>query len=138
VQQILVLDEPSAAYFQGRIPADVRVDIDKPGEKFHFGKRLSGVVERYGLVRPVYVGCGLPLIKADELAAVATGLRTAKRAVVSNNFFSADLLGFVPGSVASGSFPDNVHPAALALEGGPGKPRPAAHHGQPVRHRHPG
>jgi len=108
VQQILVLDEPSAAYFEGRLPASVHMDIDKPGGEFHFGKRLGGVVQRHGLLRPVYVGSGLPLIKADELAAVATGLRTAERAVVSNNFFSADMLGFVPGSIATEmDFPDN-------------------------------
>ncbi|HLF79522.1 MAG TPA: hypothetical protein VJB57_18730, partial [Dehalococcoidia bacterium] len=107
-ESILVLDAPSSAYFQGRLPAGVLIDVDTPGASFHFGKRLSEVVKRYELMRPVYVGCGLPLIKADELAAVARGLRTAERAVVSNNFFSADLLGFVPGSVVSEiEFPDN-------------------------------
>ncbi len=88
--------------------AGVIIDVDQPGESFHFGRRLSDVVRRYELHRPVYIGCGLPLIKADELAAVALGLQTAERAVVSNNFYSADLLGFVPGSVAGEvEFPDN-------------------------------
>jgi hypothetical protein len=98
-QSILVLDALSATYLEGRLPKVVTVDVDGVGEPFHFGRRLCEVVLRHGLVRPVYLGCGLPLIKADELAAVAAGLRTAERAVVSNNFFSADLVGFVPGDV---------------------------------------
>ena len=105
---ILVSDEASARYLEGRIPAETIVDLDTPGAPWHFGKRLSEVVLRYGLERPVYVGSGLPLIKRDELAEVARGITEAERAVVSNNFFSADMLGFVPGSVVAGlELPDN-------------------------------
>jgi hypothetical protein len=96
---VLVLDEASARYFEGRLPADVDLDIDRPGEPFHFGHCLRDVILSRGLQRPVYIGCGLPLIKGDELLAIATGLNSAERAVVSNNFYSADLLGIVPGDV---------------------------------------
>jgi hypothetical protein len=107
-EAIVVADAASAAYFEGHLPTGVRLDVDVPGEAFHFGRRLTGVVQRYRLMRPVYAGSGLPLIKGDELAAVANALRTAERVVVSNNFFSADLVGFVPGSVASElELPDN-------------------------------
>jgi hypothetical protein len=83
-------------------------DVDRPGEAFHFGRRLTRVVLEHGLERPVYVGSGLPLIKADELAAVARGVASAERAVVANNFFSADMLGFVPGAAVSEvELPDN-------------------------------
>lgn len=118
---ILVVDAPTARYLEGRLPAAVRVDIDKPGEAFHFGRRLTDVVLRYGLERPVYVGCGLPLIKGDELAAVANALRSADKAVVSNNFYSADLAGFVPGSVVTEvALPDNdrILPRLLSVEAG--------------------
>jgi len=105
---VLVLDEASARHFEGRLPDGVKVEVDAPGQRFHFGNRLREVILKHGLQRPVYVGCGLPLIKADELAAVALGLTTAERAVVSNNFYSADLLGMVPGeAVRDLELPDN-------------------------------
>ena len=118
---VLVLDEASARAFEGRLPAGVKVEVDRAGERFHFGRRLSEVVLKHGLERPVYVGCGLPLVKGDELASVAAALRGAGRAVVSNNYFSADLVGFVPGSVVRElALPDNdrILPRLLAEEAG--------------------
>lgn len=97
---IVVADEAAAAEFEGKLPAGVILDADQPGATFHFGQRLSDVVRRYELERPVYVGCGLPLLTGDELTAVALALRSAdKRLVVANNYYSADLAGFWPGSV---------------------------------------
>lgn len=105
---ILVADSPSAERMEAFLPAGVRLDVDSRGERFHFGRRLAGVIERYGLECPVYSGCGLPLIKGDELAAIARALDGAERLLVSNNFYSADLVGFVPGQVAlEVEMPDN-------------------------------
>jgi hypothetical protein len=118
---ILVVDAQAERGLRNQLPAGVEVDVDPPGQAFHFGSRLSSVIERYGLERPVYVGCGLPLVKADELAAVASALTRYERAVVANNFFSADLIGFVPGSVLeSVRLPDNdrIVPRLLRDEGG--------------------
>jgi hypothetical protein len=118
---IVVADEQTARALRDRLPAGVEVDVDRPGSTFHLGRRLSEVIQRYGLERPVYTGCGLPLVKADELAAVASALMRYERAVVANNFFSADLIGFVPGSVVeSVNLPDNdrIVPRLLRDEGG--------------------
>ncbi|HWC30625.1 MAG TPA: hypothetical protein VG845_11150, partial [Dehalococcoidia bacterium] len=118
---ILVVDRASADALADRVPRGIEIDVDEPGEAFHFGRRLSGVVRRYGLERPVYIGCGLPLIKRDELAAVATELTRRESAVVANNFFSADLIGFVPGSVVERTeLPDNdrIVPRLLRDQGG--------------------
>jgi hypothetical protein len=105
---LLVADPAAAAALGGRLPAGVEVDLDEPGEAFHFGRRLTGVIRRHALERPAYIGSGLPLIKRDELAQVASELRQHERAVVANNFFSADLIGFVPGSAAERvHLPDN-------------------------------
>jgi hypothetical protein len=117
----LVVDAATAAAFEQRLPANVRLDVDQPGAAFHFGKRLAGVVQRYALERPVYIGCGLPLIKGDELASVASVLAAGENAVVSNNFFSADLVGFVPGSVVKDlDLPDNdrILPRLLVQQAG--------------------
>jgi hypothetical protein len=118
---LLVADEPAARALEGRLPDGVEADVDSEPGPFHFGRRLSNVITRYRLERPVYLGCGLPLIKRDDLAAVAAELLRHERAVVANNFFSADMLGFVPGSVvAQVSLPDNdrILPRLLRDEGG--------------------
>ncbi len=116
---VLVADQPSADALGSRLPAGVKLDVDEPGRAHHFGRRLTEVVTRYALNRPVYVGCGMPLLKGDELAAVATVLSGQEVAVVSNNFFSADLAGFVPGEVVRDlELPDNdrVLPRFLVQE----------------------
>jgi hypothetical protein len=105
---VVVADEASARYLEPRLPDGAELDVDVPGAAFHFGGRLSDVVRSRGLRRPVYAGSGLPLIKRDELKIVADTLYAAERAVVANNFFSADLIGFVPGDiVANVELPDN-------------------------------
>jgi hypothetical protein len=119
--QMLIADRGSADALQGRLPSHTEVDVDRPGEPFHLGRRLKEVVTRYGLERPVYAGSGLPLIKAADLAKVAAELRGAEKAVVANNFFSADLVGFVPGSVVETvALPDNdrILPRLLRDEAG--------------------
>lgn len=105
---ILVADAASAEHLADETPGDVTLDVDALGTPFHFGRRLSEVVLRHNLERPVYIGCGLPLIKRDYLATLAQAVAEAESAVVANNFFSADLLGFVPGDVVTRvSLPDN-------------------------------
>ncbi|HXH23539.1 MAG TPA: hypothetical protein VNN10_16100 [Dehalococcoidia bacterium] len=118
---VVVADAASADALGPRLPPGVVLDRDAPGQEFHFGRRLTEVVLRYGLERPVYVGCGMPLLKGDELAAVASALESQDLAVVSNNFFSADLVGFVPGDVVRDvELPDNdrILPRFLVQEAG--------------------
>jgi hypothetical protein len=118
---MLVADAASVEGLAGRLPRGIEVDPDRQGEVFHFGRRLTEVVTRHGLQRPVYAGCGLPLIKGDELAEVAATLITHENAVVANNFFSADLIGFVPGrAVETVALPDNdrIVPRLLRDQGG--------------------
>ena len=119
--QILVADRPSAEALEGRLPSHTEIDVDASGEPFHLGRRIKEVVTRYALERPVYAGSGLPLIKAAELSKVAAELRGSEEAVVANNFFSADLIGFVPGSVVERvALPDNdrIMPRLLRDEAG--------------------
>jgi hypothetical protein len=117
---IVVADKVAAAALEKRLPRDVRLDVDG-AEDFHFGRRLTEVVARFEVERPVYVGTGMPFLKSDELAAVARALTVSANVVVTNNYFSADLAGFVPGSVLETvSIPNNdrVLPMTLVQEGG--------------------
>jgi hypothetical protein len=119
--QILVADRETAEALEGRLPLHTEVDVDLPGQPFHLGQRLREVVSRYELMRPVYAGSGLPLIKRADLSQVAAELRASETAVVANNFFSADLLGFVPGdAVERVALPDNdrIIPRLLRDEAG--------------------
>ena len=106
---IVVADAPASEALASRLPSGVRLDTDAPGAAFHFGSRLKNVVRENELQRPVYVSCGLPLLAPDELAAVANQLvSTQDPLVISNNYYSADLVAFFPGAaVADLDVPDN-------------------------------
>ena len=95
---LVIADARSAGLLSGRLPPGATLDVDLPGQPFHLGRRLTDAIIRHDLERPVYVGWGLPLIKGDEFAAVASALQN-EAVVVSNNFFSADLVGFTPGRI---------------------------------------
>jgi hypothetical protein len=119
---IVVADQTAAAAFDGKVPDGVILDVDKADEAFHFGRRLTGIVRGYELERPVYTGCGLPLLTGDEMTAVALALtNTDKRIVVANNYYSADLAGFWPGSAVDEiELPNNdrILPRLLTQEAG--------------------
>jgi hypothetical protein len=92
---VLVADSDALA---GRLPPGVALDVDRPGEAFHFGRRLAAVIEERDIRRPVYAGAGgLPLFRGSDLAAVARHLAEADGVVIANNYFSADLIAFAPG-----------------------------------------
>jgi hypothetical protein len=81
-------------------PLPDAVTIDRDDGEFHFGRRLAAVVERYGLERVVYLGGGsLPLLGAWELGEIA-GRLDEIGVVVTNNYFSSDLVAFEAGALA--------------------------------------
>jgi hypothetical protein len=77
------------------LPPGVRLDVD-PGP-FHFGRRLANVIERLGLRSLVYFSGGsVPLLAAQEFAAIAQELGRGEGRLVANNYYSADLVAFAP------------------------------------------
>lgn len=114
---ILVTDNDAMA---SRAPSGVDVDLDRGS--FHFGKRLAGVIESRAIERPVYVGAGgVPLLRGSDLAAIANHLRQEEEIVISNNYFSADMVAFTPGAAIERiSLPqnDNYLPRLLHDEAG--------------------
>ena len=80
-----------------RVPVGVTVDRDS--EPFQFGNRLASLIRAEKIERPVYVGAGgVPLMSGTDLAAIANHLRREQNIVISNNYFSADMVAFTPGS----------------------------------------
>jgi hypothetical protein len=77
----------------------VSVDLDSPEESFHFGRRLAGLVDRYGLERCFYMGGGAgPLLTTSDMAGIAEAMLAADRLLVTNNFYSSDFCAFGPTS----------------------------------------
>ena len=90
---ILATDTPDMA---GRSPVDVKVDADQG--PFHFGERLSDVIRRHNLERLIYVGAGsAPLMTGEDFFSIGHFLGMAWNMVLTNNFYSADFVAFVPG-----------------------------------------
>ncbi len=104
----------------------VLVDLDPPGEPFHFGRRLAGLIARHGMERCFYMGGGAaPLLPASGMAAIAEAMLAADRLVITNNFYSSDFVAFSPTSVLGDyPLPDNDNQLAWIL---------GEHAGLPIR-----
>jgi hypothetical protein len=90
---LLVTDRP--------VEADLPrgLDVVRSAEPFHFGAALLDIIRRRGLVRPVVFGAGaLPLLSADEFAAIAARLSSLDAVAITNNFYSSDLIAWTPGT----------------------------------------
>jgi len=78
----------------------IEIELDPPGESFHFGAKLRGLVARYALQKVFYMGGGSgPLLPAVEMARIADELHTTDRLLIANNFFSTDFAAFTPAGV---------------------------------------
>jgi len=104
----------------GHLPPGVTVDPDRG--PFHFGRRLAGLIEQHDIESVVYFGAGsVPLLRGSDFAAIASGLGAASRVVISNNFYSGDLIAFRPASALLGVEPpaaDNALPRLLRDQAG--------------------
>ncbi|MCL7452905.1 MAG: hypothetical protein M8467_07625 [Anaerolineae bacterium] len=78
----------------------IEVLVDPPGEPFHFGRRLSALMGRYGMARCFYMGGGAgSLFPAAAMADVARSMLSADQLLITNNFYSSDWAAFAPASV---------------------------------------
>lgn len=114
---VLATDDPSLA---AELPSGVDFDLDDG--PFHFGRRLAALVRSRRIARPVYAGAGgTPLLRGSDLAAVARHVSEGEGVVVSNNYFSADLIAFTPGDALERIEPpdgDNLLPRLLHDQAG--------------------
>ncbi len=87
---VVATSEAEWAASHGDLP--VIWDVDQAGEAFHFGTRLSGLLEKYAARVHVYVGAGsLPLLPAAVLAEAVEAVAAAPTAwAVTNNLYSSD------------------------------------------------
>lgn len=75
----------------------VEFELEPPGEPFHFGRRLAGLVDRWQAQRVLYSGgASAPLMSTQHWAEILTRLSEAEQLVITNNVHSSDWVGFVP------------------------------------------
>ena len=88
-------DEEAARAF-----AEAGAETQRPQtEPFHFGTELAGIVRARRSDRVCAIGAGAgALLTADDLAAVRDELERASALVLSNNYYSADLVALTPTS----------------------------------------
>ena len=80
----------------------VTVDMDPQGEKFHFGQRLVGCIERYHIASVIYMGAGSGVLLSPEaLDDMARTLSGSDRILVVNNFYSTDFAAWTPADCLS-------------------------------------
>lgn len=73
------------------------LEVRKSGKDFHFGESLYGAIEEFDLEKALYVGGGsATLLGREEFSGLVEFLRTHEESSISNNFYSADLLGCTP------------------------------------------
>jgi hypothetical protein len=113
----VVIATNSLAFAQGLADFPVHVELDTPGEPFHFGQRLAGLIASYNMDRCFYLGGGAgPLLPAADMAAIAADLLAADRLLIANNFYSSDFVAFGPTSVLlDHPLPDNDNELAWLL-----------------------
>lgn len=93
------------------------VDLDPPHETFHFGRRLMALIARYEMTRCFYLGGGAgPLLSIADLEGIAETMLASDRHLVTNNFYSSDLVAFGPTAVLNDlPPPDNDNELAWLL-----------------------
>lgn len=75
----------------------VVIEPDPPDASFDLSARLSTLLERHGVQRPVVVGAGaLPLLDTADFAAIVASLAVDEPVCVTNNYYSSDLTGWYP------------------------------------------
>ena len=119
----VILAADDAAWARSLADLSVTVDVDRADERFHFGRRLAGVIERCGLERVLYTGAGsAPLLETDDWAGVLDRLALSDRVVVTNNLHSCDWAAFTCAEEAAGLLAsqtkDNAIGWTLVHEGG--------------------
>ncbi len=109
IQQVIV--STNRASFMERLATQpVQVIPDEQSEGFHFGRHLQRVLRAAGITgdqRVLYMGGGAaPLITQAKFQMLVDTLRDNPHALVTNNLYSSDFVGFTAGWL------DEVEPPA--------------------------
>ncbi len=116
---IAVTSDPDATRAFARAGAEVAPPSTSP---FHFGQELTALTKARRLERVCTIGAGAgALFTTDELGKLREELEASEALVLSNNYYSADLVAFTPASalgVIELPATDNPLPRRLHQQGG--------------------
>ncbi len=92
---VVATDDPHWTKPLAHLPLEL--DLDPPGEPFHFGRRLAGLVRRYRLEAVLYAGGGAaPLMSPSAWREALADFAAPRPMVVTNNLHSCDWVAFRP------------------------------------------
>lgn len=116
---IAVTSDPEATQTFSRAGAEVAAPKTAP---FHFGQELAALTKARRLERVCTIGAGAgALFAAADLGKLREELEASEALVLSNNYYSADLVAFTPASalgVIELPATDNPLPRRLHQQGG--------------------
>jgi len=96
VEQVVIATD-TASWTVGLEGLPVEVDVDRPGEAFHFGRRLAGLIRRRRAEWVLYAGGGsAPLMGPDAWREALEGWGESGPMAVTNNLHSSDWIAFYP------------------------------------------
>jgi hypothetical protein len=116
---LAVTGDPPAVRMLSAAGAEVVAPVTSP---FHFGNEVRHLSKKRALERVCTIGAGAgALFTVAELRALREELETSEALVLSNNYYSADLVAFTPAStldVIELPATDNPLPRRLHQQGG--------------------
>jgi len=116
----IVLATNSASLAESLCGRPVRVELEAPGEEFHFGRRLRELITEQGMEKVFYIGGGsTALLSSEEMGRIAETLLSsddatsshARSGVIANNFYSTDFAAFAPAKAI-----ESIEPLSLTLD----------------------
>ena len=110
---IVATDDPRWGRTLSDLP--VTLDVDPVNVRFHFGRRLNDLIERYGVRRVLYTGGGsAPLLGLEQWTEILDRLGRAERLVITNNVHSCDWAAFTPAAEAASLIAKQSNDNAIA------------------------
>jgi len=116
----IVLATNSASLAESLRGQPVHVELEAPGEEFHFGRRLRDLITGRGMEKVFYIGGGSSaLLSSEEMGRIAETLLAsddatssyARSGVIANNFYSTDFAAFAPAQAIN-----SIEPSTLTLD----------------------
>ena len=108
----IVLATNSASLAESLRGRPVHVELEAPGEEFHFGRRLRELITGWGMEKVFYIGGGSSaLLSSEEMGRIAETLLSSDELVIANNFYSTDFAAFAPAKAIN-----SIEPPTLTLD----------------------
>jgi CTP:molybdopterin cytidylyltransferase MocA len=118
----IVVSTNSLSFAETLRSLPIMVELDPPGEGFHFGRTVRRLVEKYGMRKVFYVGGGsCPLLSASSMEKIAEKLIASEEVVIANNYHSTDFAAISPAGAINAIAPlphDNAIAWQLVKEAG--------------------